>query len=136
MAVESIGKPLDEPCKACRPEGCALYAKRPKECRDWYCIWARGKLPDDHRPDKLGIMFYQSETTEMTRELRRRFDVDVYIAREIIPGAFANNEFLFHVLVPRHLIIRYFPDGKRLYDGRSDVLQWVGEYFNADSKEK
>lgn len=130
MAVDSIGKPEGEPCKAIRPEGCAMYNKRPKDCKEFYCVWAQGQLPDDHRPDKLGILFYLVSPTDLSRDVRRRFDVDLWVAKEIIPGAFDNNDFLFRVLIPRHLIARRPLSGHNTYDGRSDVLAWISHHLS------
>ena len=45
--------------------GCAIYATRPKGCREFKCLWlaswkSMGFLTEDDRPDKLGIMICTS----------------------------------------------------------------------------
>ncbi len=36
--------------------GCSVYADRPHSCRTWSCSWLIGELPDEYRPDRLGIV--------------------------------------------------------------------------------
>lgn len=128
MCVESIGKATGVRCTAVRPNGCAMYDRRPKECAGWYCCWAMGKLPDDHRPDKLGMLFYPLPTTDISRELRRKFDQSVWVVREFIPGAFEKYEFTLNILVQNHLLICFPVDGGRTYRGRPDVMKWLSQH--------
>src|SRR5262245_25408948 len=45
-------------CQHCNASGCAIHATRPEVCRAWFCLWRRiAVMPDDVRPDKLGIVF-------------------------------------------------------------------------------
>ena len=38
--------------------GCAIYADRPKVCRDYECAWVtQPKVHIDLRPDKCGVIF-------------------------------------------------------------------------------
>lgn len=59
LGVPSISKPAGARCPAVCATGCGNYESRPKECRDFSCLW----LQDDgkafrlmERPDKLGII--------------------------------------------------------------------------------
>ncbi len=37
-------------------EGCAIYAKRPSDCRGFQCSWLAGKGADEDRPDRTRIV--------------------------------------------------------------------------------
>jgi hypothetical protein len=125
MRVDSIGKATGEPCKALRTDGCAIYAKRPKECKTFQCIWSLGKLPDDHRPDLLGILFHNLGESNLRREIYKRFNATVYVARELVPGAFEQNEFLLTTLARSHLIMLIFIDGRRANMGNLELMSFV-----------
>jgi len=46
-------------------KGCAIYDTRPAACRAWHCAWRRfGWLPDECRPDHLGVMLTVEERDE------------------------------------------------------------------------
>jgi hypothetical protein len=36
--------------------GCGVYSDRPRSCRIWSCSWLIGDLPDEYRPDRLGVV--------------------------------------------------------------------------------
>jgi hypothetical protein len=38
--------------------GCGIYSSRPKECRDYYCLYQSGILTggEEMRPDRLGVL--------------------------------------------------------------------------------
>ncbi len=36
--------------------GCGIYADRPWSCRAWSCIWMISDLPEEYRPDRLGVV--------------------------------------------------------------------------------
>ena len=46
-------------CRHCAPAGaggCAIYASRPKTCREFFCAWRRlASFPEDWRPDLTGV---------------------------------------------------------------------------------
>ena len=51
-------KPPGVPCvhlSACG--GCAIYKSRPKECRNYSCLWLLGIGPIEERPDLLGVLY-------------------------------------------------------------------------------
>lgn len=61
MAVEELGKPAGKWCSICSPtEGCYAYAERPKECRDFACLWLRGEIPEEFKPDRSKAVFTRS----------------------------------------------------------------------------
>ncbi len=44
-------------CRHC-DKGCQIYDERPKECRDYQCMWTQMDIVSDElRPDKCGIIF-------------------------------------------------------------------------------
>lgn len=54
-------------CQKCTTSGCAIYAKRPKPCREFKCLWLRSQTGDqpmaaDLRPDKCGAIFTDDTT--------------------------------------------------------------------------
>jgi hypothetical protein len=56
-----LDKPEFEHCEHECEEGCGIYAKRPKSCREFDCGWlqgltAPGFAADDLRPDKTGLV--------------------------------------------------------------------------------
>lgn len=56
--VPSLGKPGGTWCQHVCPDGCAIYKKRPKECKRYTCLWLDSpKMGDDLRPDLCGVMF-------------------------------------------------------------------------------
>ena len=57
VGVSDLGKPYYQACKDCVPkQGCAIYARRPKGCRDFACAWLQGNLSRNMRPDTCGVM--------------------------------------------------------------------------------
>jgi len=83
MAVGSIGKPAGMTCAHACDQGCAIYARRPAQCRsDFYCLWMRDRqdlLAEEHRPDRIGIVL-----TDYPDERGGR---NALAAREVHPGA-------------------------------------------------
>ena len=35
--------------------GCKIYDKRPKKCKDFYCLWKIGSFPKNLKPNKVGF---------------------------------------------------------------------------------
>lgn len=74
MGVEELRKPPSTPCKNMCPDGCSIYEKRPRSCRDWSCLWLTGAMRGNERPDKLGCV--------MTPE---NGWLIVYLDRDVVP---------------------------------------------------
>lgn len=55
--VESLKKPDWERCKHLKESGCNIYGNHPQDCRHYYCGWMQGLGDDEHRPDRIGVMF-------------------------------------------------------------------------------
>jgi hypothetical protein len=56
-AVQAIGKPMYVHCPHQCNKGCDIYDSRPSECASFKCQWLYGRLREQQRPDKLGLMF-------------------------------------------------------------------------------
>ena len=56
-ANHELKKPEATWCVHARKKaGCAIHDKRPVECRAFSCMWLMGMLPEDARPDKVGVV--------------------------------------------------------------------------------
>lgn len=56
VAVAELNKPYHTPCVHQTGKGCAIYGNHPVECKDYTCVWLQGLLPEEMRPDKIGIL--------------------------------------------------------------------------------
>jgi SEC-C motif len=56
VAVAALHKPYHTPCAHQTGKGCAIYGNHPIECKDYKCAWLQGVLPEETRPDKIGIL--------------------------------------------------------------------------------
>lgn len=65
MQVQELGKPMWSPCQHCTSPGCGIYPDRPASCSGWSCDWLTSNLPDDLRPDKLGLMIAHNRHGEL-----------------------------------------------------------------------
>ena len=82
FGVEEISKPAWEKCTHLNERGCSIYSTRPGHCHGFYCMYQYGVGTLSERPDKLGVIFSQTNgKTDFTG------DVEIQ-AYEIIPLAF------------------------------------------------
>jgi len=58
LRVDELGKLGGTPCSAVREggDGCSIHATRPGICRAYFCLWLRGGLDEEDRPDRLGAV--------------------------------------------------------------------------------
>jgi len=50
-------------CKYQSDAGCTIHSTRPPECRIYQCLWKSDEsIPDDQRPDKIGVVIDQRNT--------------------------------------------------------------------------
>ena len=57
LRVDELRKLGGTPCLHQRDEGgCGIYDSRPGICRAYRCLWLRGGLGEDDRPDRLGAV--------------------------------------------------------------------------------
>jgi hypothetical protein len=76
----ALRKPTGVRCTHCTGAGCGIYADRPQVCRDWLCTWMRSpEIPDDFRPDRLGVMFSFEAQPASANPFERRYFVGRYL---------------------------------------------------------
>ena len=46
--------------------GCRIHESRPERCRTWTCMWLGGSMTEKHRPDKIGVVFWQGAKATVT----------------------------------------------------------------------
>ena len=82
LAVHELRKPMRWACEHIACAGCRIYAVRPQGCREFDCLWLRGKISGDEsrRPDRLGVIF-DSFRDAVTNAIR-------FVAFEVWTGAF------------------------------------------------
>ncbi|MBW2275618.1 MAG: hypothetical protein JRG96_20350 [Deltaproteobacteria bacterium] len=57
LRVDELHKLGGTPCPELRADsGCSIYAKRPRICRAYRCLWLEGGLQEGDRPDRLGAV--------------------------------------------------------------------------------
>lgn len=56
IAIDELRKPYHTRCVHLTDKGCAIYGNHPSECKDYACAWLTGTLPEEMRPDKIGIL--------------------------------------------------------------------------------
>lgn len=57
MAVQTLGKPMNQRCQHLCDTGCAIYAIRPYACRFFDCLWLQGYGLSECRPDRIHAVF-------------------------------------------------------------------------------
>lgn len=43
-------------CSFLCQNNCTIYPIRPQLCKDYQCLWSQNILPEEYRPDNIGIM--------------------------------------------------------------------------------
>jgi hypothetical protein len=80
LRVEELGKLGGTPCAKLLPggDGCSIHPTRPGICRAYRCLWLRGGLDAEDRPDRLGAVL------DVVTEGAQPF----LAIREAVPGTF------------------------------------------------
>ena len=79
LRVDELRKLGGVACAALAPGGgCGIYARRPRICRAYRCLWLQGKLDVEDRPDRLGAVL----------DLTMEAGAPLLAIREAKPGAF------------------------------------------------
>ena len=55
--IEALEKPANTACQHLCAKGCGIYGKHPTRCVEFKCEWLVGRMPEEARPDKCGIVF-------------------------------------------------------------------------------
>ena len=71
--IEALLKPPRKPCDFLRPGNkrgcCGAYGQRPKECREFNCLFLIAPMPEHLRPDKSGFVLSIKEADPHTVEV-------------------------------------------------------------------
>jgi len=58
MSVSEVGKGPYTPCKYLNENGCSIHdQERCNTCEAFRCMWLKGELLENDRPDKIGAIF-------------------------------------------------------------------------------
>lgn len=58
LEIKTLAKPAGTLCEHNTGSACGIYEDRPAACAKWHCLWRKVEaLPDELRPDRLGVMF-------------------------------------------------------------------------------
>lgn len=64
MDIPRLRKGPGVTCHNLGPNGCNIYEDRPDvPCKSFSCAWLQGFFGEDHRPDKSGVIIWQSLMT-------------------------------------------------------------------------
>lgn len=66
LNIPTMKSPAGLTCPACKNSQCSIYKNRPRECRDFSCLWLNNPvLGEELRPDKCGVLFelYREQKT-------------------------------------------------------------------------
>lgn len=104
--VEALGKPDWEPCSRLTTDGCVDYTGRPDDCRRYRCGWLQGQGLEEHRPDRVGVLFSALELQPVGLH---------FVVHEMKPGALEGEWVQGEVLrlATHRLVFRVLEDGAR-----------------------
>jgi Fe-S-cluster containining protein len=57
LAVRELQKPAFTPCVHLGDRCCTIYPDRPPTCQAFKCLWLRGMLPEEFKPEHCGVVF-------------------------------------------------------------------------------
>lgn len=116
--VYSIQKSAGTWCAWCVPQkGCALYSRRPQECRDFQCEWLKGWGVEDDRLDRSNLVFDYAlggalGAVLMVREVARGA-LDSTLARDMTRACLDRGLFVCHMCVAGRKVL-YVPENVEL----------------------
>ena len=59
--------------------GCKIYDKRPKKCKDFYCLWKIGTFPRNLKPNKVGFFgTMDNELSKISQDLEGYADIKAH----------------------------------------------------------
>jgi Fe-S-cluster containining protein len=69
LEIDEFQKPAGPACVHCvSGGGCAIYAARPRLCRDFECEWLTSRtLPQHFRPDRIGTILMEAHDADEYR---------------------------------------------------------------------
>lgn len=122
LAVPEVRKEQDTACPHLAARGgCGIYAERPSSCRAFSCVWLRGVVPAQYRPDRTGVVF------DVT-EVRGGSDLpQAMVAHELFPGASRDGDGYqacrFFVQAGLAVIVREYGSDNRRVMGPPELVR-------------
>ena len=92
------------------PKGCGDYSKRVGVCFEFECLWLRGTVAAEHRPDRCGVIWdIAPDHLDPTH--------DTLVATEVRPGAAMMGDMgaLLRKHMAKRVVIVQGPNGAMLY---------------------
>ena len=154
LRVDEIGKLGGRPCPQQRIDdprgGCGIHATRPGVCRAYSCLWLRGSLDEDDRPDRLGavldlltegetsrLVVHEARSGVLERSARLQEIVEAWRqtlpVRVIAPEGAMDPDRPFRILLPRgeeqHVAgerVVVYRDGQRVEERR---MPWLDRWL-------
>lgn len=104
--------------------GCSIYSDRPKECRDYQCMWSQMEnVGFEMRPDQCGVIFDRISDDVITARLEEDRMLNELTQRQL---DFFKNEG-FSVLIFRGRDKKIFLNGKHTEDQVMEVVRGCGD---------
>ena len=82
--IDSIDKKPRTTCSHLNKDGCVIYETRPIECKNYECMWIKGRGEYDDMPKLSGIMMEQRDSNLNPPT--------IYIATEVRKDAFKTDK--------------------------------------------
>ena len=93
-------------CKHCEiGVGCKIYEERPKQCKDFYCLWKMNLLSESLKPNKVGFFVMMENEHSATEKV-----LTVYCETHkinSIPKYLKNERITDNSNIPYRYCIRY-----------------------------
>jgi hypothetical protein len=129
--VPSLGKGEYELCRHSTASGCGVYESRPRECREYSCLWLSsdlGELTD--RPDRVGLVFDKPSLLEDHADYA---GVPFVCAREIHAGARdgARAAELLRLFARSWVVRLTNPEGRTQLTGPAPLIELLRERARA-----
>jgi len=118
LGVTELEKEHWEECPHCGETGCIIYTTRPEGCRKYKCMWLTHPMPNESRPDLLGIIVDISEHAFI--------DGACITVRECVEGALETEmvQFIIKEFAATQLVLVLSKTFRRLY-GPKELVQSV-----------
>lgn len=86
LGIEELDKPPMHLCPHMVGGGCGIYANRPHSCKHYACLWVIGVIPEQFKPEKIGVIIDQGVNDKQGNPAKNCF-----VVRETREGAIRNN---------------------------------------------
>jgi len=114
MSIPEIQKPAHQACPHQSAKGCMIYGQHPPSCKTYQCHWLSGRLPltVDQRPDRLGLIFDNSEKKPFVLD-----GLPWVAAREVFHGAgkFKRAQAAIQSILAAGYVVVMFSGSRRIF---------------------